>query len=456
MLPFTTVFSFNLVSIFTKFYNFIQLVDVLQSISYYGMYQALTLPLKTLQRRKSRNRWVATVFIVMLSARMLIMADGVTTTSRPPAQSGQPGDKQTASGDFLAMSDIGTGKETNSRNFRVARSEFADYCLNGDCVDGDVLKVVSKLAKRILSDPRILGLRTASEPEDDDATDSAEASAARAIRGSSSRKKLRISNNRRNDEENAGNNDKKMADENKNDTDGTSSEETASKVKVDTTVNCYGASQGYDSSGNYWQDYGYNEAYELSPDYGDTEQASTNVGEGERVKGSAARAIDDSLFDTNSFTSRDDYYENDRITHRYDKNRLNDRYNDPNSYHAPASSYSNDNDKEYRVPGGERFGETYGYQNSWGKTKYSYNDRDDDASNGGGGGGGSYGYGGYEDSCCKSKLLPILLVGLLGLLGFFLYIRSTTVAGRRSMDENDLSDGKSLRVVTKYSAVKYL
>jgi uncharacterized membrane protein YgcG len=449
-----------LVSIFTKFYNFIQLVDVLQSISYYGMYQALTLPLKTLQRRKSRNRWVATVFIVMLSARMLIMADGVTTTSRPPAQSGQPGDKQTASGDFLAMSDIGTGKETNSRNFRVARSEFADYCLNGDCVDGDVLKVVSKLAKRILSDPRILGLRTASEPEDDEATDTTDASAARAIRGSSSRKKLRISNIRRNDEENAGNNDQKMADENKNDSDGTSSEETASKVKVDTTVNCYGASHGYDSSGSYWQDYGYSEGYELSPDYGETEQASSNVGEAERVKGSSARTIEDSLFDTNSFTSRDDYYENDRITDRYDKNRLNDRYNDPNSYHAPASSDSNDilKDKEYRVPGGERFGETYGYQNSRGKTKYSYNDRDDDDSNGGGGkggggGGGGYGggssygygggsYGGYEDSCCKSKLLPILLVGLLGLLGFFLYIRSTTVAGGRSMDENDISDGK--------------
>lgn len=42
-----------------------------------------------------------------------------------------------------------------------------------------------------------------------------------------------------------------------------------------------------------------------------------------------------------------------------------------------------------------------------------------------------------------NKLLPILLVGLLGLLGFFLYIRSTTLAAARSIDDNDLSDGKS-------------
>jgi hypothetical protein len=38
------------------------------------------------------------------------------------------------------------------------------------------------------------------------------------------------------------------------------------------------------------------------------------------------------------------------------------------------------------------------------------------------------------------------LVGLLGLLAFFLYIRSTTTAAarKRSIDDNDLSDGKLL------------
>jgi hypothetical protein len=37
------------------------------------------------------------------------------------------------------------------------------------------------------------------------------------------------------------------------------------------------------------------------------------------------------------------------------------------------------------------------------------------------------------------------LVGLLGLLAFFLYVRSTTTAAparKRSIDDNDLSDGK--------------
>ena len=411
------------------------------------------------------------------------MADGLTTTSHPSFDSDHPAEKQSESGDFLAMSDIETGKEPNSRHFRVARSEFSDYCLNGDCINGDVLKVVSKLAKRILSDPRILGLRTASEPADDDATDATDATTGRKI---SSHKNRRISNTRRNDEENAENNEQKMKDGDKKTSefsdDTSSEEERAAVVKVDTTVNCYnnGASDGWDSTGIYWQDDGYDvEAYESIPDYSDTEHASTNVaGEGEKV--SEARAIDESMiFDTHSFTSRDDYYDNDRITQRHDKNRLNDWYNDPGSYHASTSSHSNNilKEKKYEVPAGVKFGEGEGYQDLRGKTKYNYNDRDDDDSSGGQkgdgyGGGGSYGggggygggnsygggssygyggggYGGYEDSCCKNKLLPILLVGLLGLLAFFLYIRSTTVAGRRSMDENDLSDGKSLRVNSK-------
>ncbi len=456
------------------------LIEFAGAIDQIVMHQPLTVPSKILQRRKSRHRWVATVFIVMLSARMLIMADSLTATSRPTFNSDHPAENQPESGDFLAMSDTGTGKEPNSRHFRVARSEFSDFCLNGDCINGDVLKVVSKLAKRILSDPRILGLRTASEPDD-----------FQAGRKISSSKKRRISNNRRSDEENGENNDQKMKDEDKKASDDTSSEERASVVKVDTTVNCYGASDGWDSPGIYWEDDGYNvEAYvsedESILDYGDTEHASTNVG-GEGEKTSAARAIDDSsLFDIHSLTSRDDYFDNnERITQRHDKNRLNVRYNDPDSYHASTSSDSNGilKEKKYGVPGGVKYGEDDGYPDTRGKTKLYNNygrDDDDDSSSGGGqkgggggyggggssyGGGGGYGggssygssygyrggggYGGYDDSCCKNKLLPILLVGLLGLLAFFLYIRSTTVAGRRSMDENDLSDGKSLRVSTK-------
>lgn len=301
------------------------------------------------QRRRSRHRLVATVLIVMLSARMMDITDGLTTTPRPESESTQD---RAESGDFLAMSDVGTGTETNSRDFKVPRSVFDEYCANGECVQGDVLKVVSKMAKRILSDPRILGLRTATEPEED-ITD--------------------------------------------------------------------------------------------APDE------------------SAARSIGVNNFDTRPFSSSDYYYEN--------RNRI-DRYSDPEAYPPTSpSSHTNyrqrdryseayvdsseqqqqgtrsppsaapalhDRDSSYGYGGGDSYsgGDSYGGGESYGGGS-SY----------GGGGGYGGGYGGYESCCQNNKLLPVLLVGLLGILAFFLYIRSTTTAARRSFDDNDLSDGNLFRAI---------
>lgn len=303
---------------------------------------------------------MATILVVMLSARILVMTDGLTATM-PPAEHKPMEENRQESGDFLAMSDVGTGSEINGRNFRVSRSEFSDYCLNGDCVSGDVLKVVSKLAKRILSDPRVLGLRTNNQPVDDyDATESPAKSAARAIDGTSS-------------------------------------------------------------------------------------------------------------FDTRPFSRRNDYYDNiDRnrqdTYNDDDRNRLNERYNDPDSYHAPASEPSDNYRDRDRYSNDAVYGSSPGHHDSIerGSTKPGTNERDGsydsyggggDSYGGGGGygggssygGGNSYGGGGGYDSCCQeqNKLLPILLVGLLGLLAFFLYIRSTTTAAaaKRSIDDNDISDG---------------
>lgn len=284
---------------------------------------------------------MATVLVILFSARMLDMTDGLTTTSRPESESHQS--QPSESGDFLSMSDVGTGHETNSRNFRVSRSAFADFCTNGDCVQGDVLKVVSKLAKRILSDPRVLGLRTATETSDEDT---------------------------------------KTPDE------------------------------------------------------------------------SVARAAGSTSFDTRPFSGSDYYY--DAVRNRVDRHGVADSVASSSSNYrqhfseADSASYS-DSEQESKtgsVSANDRDG-GYGYG---GGDSYSGGDSYGD-SYGGYGGGSSYGgssygggYGGYESCCNNNKLLPILLVGLLGLLAFFLYLRSTTTAaGRRSGDENDISDGKFLR-----------
>lgn len=181
----------------------------------------------TVLSQHRKHRCVAAVLVVILSARMLAVTDGLTTTSRPSANISPPSDNRPESGDFLAMSDTDTGKGINGQNFDVARSEFADYCLNGDCVNGDVLKVVSKLAKRILSDPRILGLRTAREPVHDyDRTNAPEESAARSFRNTRSLKSRVNSKRRKRDDE--GGNDQKVSKNSKGDPN--SSEEESSKV----------------------------------------------------------------------------------------------------------------------------------------------------------------------------------------------------------------------------------
>lgn len=202
----------------------------------------------TVPSHHRKRRCVAAVLVVMLSARTLVMTNGLTTTSRPSADISLSANDKPESGDFLAMSDIGTGKEINSRNFRMARSEFADYCLNGDCVNGDVLKVVSKLAKRILSDPRILGLRTASISVDDyEWTDAPEESLSRAFRGTSSLKTRRVNSNRRNGDE-ISENGKKTSISNRRDPN--SSEEESSQVCLEQKLpilyqHCHPKAPGY-------------------------------------------------------------------------------------------------------------------------------------------------------------------------------------------------------------------
>lgn len=296
----------------------------------------------------NRRKWVASILIVMVSARMLDITDG-SSIARPAEQ--QPEEQKPAvSGDFLAMSDVYTSSNLTARgqrNFRVSRSELTGFCTNGECVQGDVLRVVSQMAKRMLSDPRILGLRTGQAmPEE-------EAEPAEDLEAASSQALVR------------------------------------------------------------------------SPEDSET-----------------ARAVSGASFDTRPFTSNDYYYEN---RNRADTGNAGDNYAMASSNYRNRDRYASEGSPAagYGQEGSSFAGQAsssvaydrdgYGYGGD------SYGGHDDYGYSGGGGG--------YE-SCCheNNKLLPIFLIGLLGLLAFFLYLRSTTTAaaGRNfDGDENDISDGKN-------------
>ena len=299
-----------------------------------------------------RRKWVASVLIVMVSARLLDTTDGssIASASRPAAaQQGEA--EQRVNGDFLALSDVYTASNQSSsgssaagsRNFRMSRSEFNGFCANGECGHGDVLKVVSMMAKRMLSDPRVLGLRTGHVDSEDH--------------------------------------------------------------------------------------------HPAEPEAEDLEAASSQALVRSSEDAESARAVSGSSFDTRPFTSNDYYYDtrnradggdsyamasngNYRNRDRYMADGSTAGYGQEGANYAGAASSSIAYDRDGYGYGGDSYG---GYEDSYG-----------------GGGGGHY-------ECCqeKDKLLPIFLIGLLGLLAFFLYLRSTTTTMMgRSFDDNDISDGK--------------
>lgn len=283
-----------------------------------------------------RNKWVAPVLIALVCARMLDITDGsLTTPSSTSHHSEQKTEEQPVNGDFLAMSDVYTSSDTDnatlsssySKNFRVSRSEFNGVCANGECGGADVLRVVSQLAKRILGDPRVLGLRTGvpHSADNEDEAQAADEQSARAVGGGTS---------------------------------------------FDTRPF---------SSGDYYYD---------SNNYRNREGASDSY----------------AMASNGNYRNRDRYANDASSSASYTDGQL-------------ASSNAYDRDGGYDSYGGDSYG-----------------------------GDGGYSGGGYDSYCCgqNNKLFPIFLVGLLGLLAFFLYLRSTTTtaAGRSGgLDDNDLSDG---------------
>jgi hypothetical protein len=308
------------------------------------------------RRNYSKKQIVFTVLIVMLSARMLDLTDGFLATPRPTTdtedssahqQHHEADDGQAVSGDFLAMSDQGADggdDDYNNNNghdspsllnhFKMSWKDMSSLCPGGECSlssmsdgRGDALRVISQLAKRILSDPRIMGLRT----------------------------------------------------------------------------------------------------YNHLPLH-----ASNDTDHDNQVE---ARAIGGANFDTRPFTSSSDYFgQQGSINNRMSDNRMNDmgdNYRTRDRYAANSENYGSTSSATSYVGDSVASAASYDRDDS-----YGYGGGD---SYGGGGydsyGGGGGGYGGGYETCCgqNNKLLPIFLVGLLGILAFWLYIRSTTTtsSGRK-------------------------
>ena len=302
---------------------------------------------------------------------MLDLTDGFLATTRPTTdnadasahqQHHQADDGQAVSGDFLAMSDQGAdgGEDDNNNNghnspssllnpFKMSWKDMSSLCPGGECSlssmsdgRGDALRVISQLAKRILSDPRIMGLRTYKHAANDTADHDNQVEA-RAIGGSN----------------------------------------------FDT--------RPFTSSSDYYGQQG-----------SMNNRMSDNTGDNYRTRDRYAANSNDNYASTSSAAS----YAGDSV--------------------ASAASY--DRDDSYGYGGGDSYGGG-GYD--------SY-----------GGGGGGYG-GGYE-TCCgqNNKLLPIFLVGLLGILAFWLYIRSTTTASGRKLrtgfgGDDSVSDNDG--IINKYT-----
>ncbi len=294
----------------------------------------------------SQRKWLASILIVMISARLLDMTDGFTTVSPSAHQSEETESEhheQSLNGDFLAMSDVYIAPSDNSsssssfsdyKNFWVSKSELTGICENGECTGGsggDVLRVVSKLAKSILSDPRILGLRTGlpDEPNDEES----ESESGRAVGG------------------------------------------------------------------------------------------GTN-------------------FDTRPFTSSDYYYNNDG--NYRNREGASDNYavasNTGSNYRNRDRGYVNEATSSEGYYGGQVASSAYDRDGGYGGG--GYEEESYDSYSGGGGG-----YHPPEKCCENNKLFPIFLVGLLGLLAFFLYLRSTTTTsatGRRfGFEDVDVNEGKN-------------
>ena len=288
-------------------------------------------------RSPSAWKWMTIVFLFAGSSGLM---DPMTLSS--------PEESEEVNQDFLALSDVANA----TQNFRVRRSELT--CANGDCGGGDVLKVVSQLAKRLLSDPRILRRNSAIFARKGRANSSPFTAASYYQSPGDNVQMESLRNDRYVDYESSDNNFRDP----------------------------FKQTQGFGAdSGGFFDDY-----------------------------------VD------NSVQSDDSSIANvaDRDGGGHD------------SYSAGHDSYSAGHDS---YSGGQ---ESYGGgHDSYGGSSYG----------GSSYGGSSYG-GSYSEGCCENKYLPILLVGSLGLLAFYLYLRSTTTtaaAAARRYDQNDedISDGRT-------------
>ena len=297
---------------------------------------------------KSRSR-SSTCFLICLG----ILASHPRATLALPTK---------PSGDFLALSDVANA----TFDFNVDKSEYLVPCAGGEC--GEAIQVFSVLAKRLLSDPRILGL-----------------SGPRLVRSALLR----------------------------SDTAEHQLETNSSELLP--VASALASSHRNDRYDTYYGDHRY-----------------------------------DVDVDGDQLSSSSSYRDRDRLRdHERDRDR--GGYTQTAGYGSP---YEEPDEPTYsldRRPSGQRYVNYY----------QPDNDRDDSYGGGGGYGGGGYdGGGGYEGGggygggdCCKSKYLPILIVGLLGLLAFFLYLRTTTTAGRRGFGLKDIadpSDGTSKNINKKH------
>ena len=319
--------------------------------------------------------------------------DGSLTTTRPPNHSEPPAEED-PNQDFLALSDVANA----THNFRVHRSEL--MCAGGDC-GGDVLKVVSRLAKRLLSDPRILPRYAA--PSTKQRTGRASRINSRPFIRSRYYTETPSSEDRH-----------RIADlllTATSDSDLTRSYRKDSYTTQDSADNNLIESNAVSSASfnDYFADYFDDSINDINGPFKNNELSR----------------------DTYAGGQSESYAGNDR-----DSYSTGDSYSGGDSYSAGDSYSGGHNEGGYS---GGHGGGSYGGGHSGG----SYGG----GSYGGGSyGGGSYG-GGYGGQCCKDKYLPILLVGSLGLLAFYLFLRSTTTTAagggrrRRFTDDDDISDG---------------
>ena len=251
-------------------------------------------------------------------------------------------------------------------DLRIRRSELT--CANGECGGADVLKVVSQLAKRLLSDPRILSLNSGTSGADQS--------------GRSSRINSRPF------------------------TSGSYYKTRPSAADRQRIADLFSAAS---DSGSFRQ-----KESRYIDDYDSADKNSIQ----------AANSVAANDFFTNYFVTADVSDVNDvSSSSKNDDDVTRDSYDEGDSYSA-GDTYSGGHGG-HAGHGGDSYGGDHGGD--------SY---------GGGHGGDSYGGG-----CCneKDQYLPILVVGSLGLLAFYLYLRTTNGGGRRRRrrfaDDEHVPDG---------------